>query len=48
MDGSQLKTDYPVVLRFEGLYPHHLAGYEAHRLRKGGDLSHVDRSRIEA
>lgn len=45
MDGSQIKTDYPVVLRFEGLYPHHLAGYEAHRLRKGGDLNHVDRAR---
>lgn len=45
MDGSNIKTDYPVVLRFEGLYPHHLAGYEAHRLRKGGDLSHVNRER---
>jgi hypothetical protein len=40
-----LETKHPVVLRFEGLYPHHIAGYEAHRLRKGGDLSHVDRSR---
>ncbi|OWY04623.1 hypothetical protein B6V75_00245 [Thioclava sp. F1Mire-8] len=47
MDGSNIKTDYPVVLRFQGLYPHHLAGYEAHRLRKGGDLSHVDRSRTK-
>lgn len=47
MDGSNNKTDYPVVLRFEGLYPHHLAGYEAHRLRKGGDLSHVNRSRTK-
>lgn len=47
MDGSNFKTDYPVVLRFEGLYPHHLAGYEAHRLRKGGDLSHVNRSRTK-
>ncbi|MFC3614531.1 plasmid recombination protein, partial [Lutimaribacter marinistellae] len=35
------------MLRFEGLYPHQLAGYEAHRLRKGGDLSHVDKSRSE-
>lgn len=47
MDGSQIKTDYPVVLRFEGLYPHQIAGYEAHRLRKGGDLSHVDKSRSD-
>ncbi|MBJ3764371.1 Pre (Mob) type recombination enzyme [Maribius pontilimi] len=47
MDGSNVKTDYPVVLRFEGLYPHQLGGYEAHRLRKGGDLSHVDRSRTK-
>ncbi|WOI56083.1 plasmid recombination protein [Palleronia sp. LCG004] len=47
MDGSQLKTDYPVVLRFEGLYPHQLGSYEAHRLRKGGDLSHVDRERTK-
>ena len=47
MDGSNIKTDYPVVLRFEGLYPHQLGGYEAHRLRKGGDLSHVDRSKTK-
>ncbi|WP_375263521.1 plasmid recombination protein [Palleronia sp.] len=45
MDGANFDRDYPVVLRFAGLYPHQLAGYEAHRLRKGGDLSHVDRSR---
>lgn len=44
MDGSQAGTEYPVVLRFAGLYPHHLAGYEAHRTRKGGDLNHVDRT----
>ena len=47
MDGSSIRTDYPVVLRFEGLYPHQLAGYESHRLRKGGDLSHIDRSRTK-
>lgn len=47
MDGSNIKVSYPVVLRFQGLYPHHLGGYEAHRLRKGGDLSHVDRARTE-
>jgi len=39
------KTEYPVVLRFEGMMPADLAGYEAHRLRKGGDLGHVDRRR---
>ncbi|UTH49565.1 plasmid recombination protein [Loktanella salsilacus] len=47
MDGGSFKIEYPVVLRFEGLYPHQLGGYEAHRLRKGGDLSHVDRNRTE-
>lgn len=45
MKSLQAETCFPIVLRFEGLYPHHLAGYEAHRLRKGGDLNHVDRSR---
>lgn len=39
------KKEYPVVLRFEGMTPGDLAGYEAHRLRKGGDLGHVDRQR---
>ena len=47
MDGSNIKTSYPVMLRFQGLYPHQLGGYEAHRLRKGGDLSHVDRAQTE-
>lgn len=47
MDGSNIKTDYPVVLRFEGLYPHQLGGYEAHRLRQAGDLNHVNRSRSD-
>jgi len=37
--------EYPVVLRFEGMMPADLAGYEAYRLRKGGDLGHVDRQR---
>ena len=45
MDGSRAATDYPVVLRFEGLYPHQLAGYEAHRMRKRGNLAHVDAGR---
>ncbi len=47
MDGSNFKAGYPVVLRFQGLYPHDLSGYEAHRMRKGGDLSHVDRARTK-
>jgi len=45
MDGSTTVAQYPVVLRYEGIYPHHLARYEAHRLRRGGDLNHVDHSR---
>jgi len=36
---------HPVVLRFEGMTPKDLAGYEAHRKRRGGDLGHVDRAR---
>lgn len=43
MDGSSIKKSYPVVLRFEGLNPSDLGGYEAHRTRKGGDLGHVNR-----
>jgi hypothetical protein len=35
----------PVVLRFEGMFPDDLKGYEAHGARKGGDLGHVDASR---
>jgi hypothetical protein len=45
MDGSATVKEHPVVLRFAGLYPHQLAGYQAHRTRKGGDLSHVDPTR---
>lgn len=45
MDGSRAARDYAVVMRYAGLYPHHLAGYEAHRMRKGGDVSHVDPAR---
>ena len=33
---------YPVVLRFEGMDPSDIGGYEAHRTRRGGDLGHVD------
>lgn len=45
MDGGNIEKRYPVVLRFEGLHPSDLGGYEAHRMRKGGDLGHVDRER---
>jgi len=41
MDGSHFETRYPVVLRFEGIGPENLAGYEKHRKRVGGDLGHV-------
>ncbi len=47
MDGSVTPTQYPVVLRFEGLYRHQLGCFEAQGLRKGGDLSHVDRLRTQ-
>ena len=34
-------------MRMRGMYPSDLAGYEAHRLRKNGDLNHVDRDRSD-
>ncbi|MEJ2018978.1 MAG: plasmid recombination protein [Maritimibacter sp.] len=45
MDGSPLTKEYPVVLRFEGMFPSSLGGYEMHRTRRGGDLGHVDEAR---
>jgi len=45
MDGNNAPKRYPVVLRFEGLKPSDLGGYEGHRTRRGGDLGHVDESR---
>ena len=36
--------EYPVGLRFEGMDPSDIGGYEAHRYRKGGDLGHIDRN----
>ncbi|TYB81923.1 plasmid recombination protein [Maritimibacter fusiformis] len=36
---------FPVVLRFEGMDPRDIGGYEAHRMRRGGDLGHIDRDR---
>ena len=35
---------FPVVLRFEGMDPSDIGGYEAHRYRKYGDLGHIDRN----
>ncbi len=45
MDGAFVGGSYPVVARFEGMWPHQLAGYEAHRTRRGGDMGHIDRER---
>ncbi|SDP71383.1 hypothetical protein SAMN04488512_13013 [Sulfitobacter litoralis] len=41
MDGSNFNTRYPVVLRFEGIGPENIAGYEKHRKRVGGDTGHI-------
>jgi len=41
MDGSSFETRYPIVLRFEGIGPENLAGYEKHRKREGGDTGHI-------
>ena len=38
---EETTSECPVVLRFEGMYPADIAGYEKHRTRKGGDLGHV-------
>ncbi|CTQ48102.1 plasmid recombination protein [Jannaschia donghaensis] len=42
---DQSQPECPVVCRFRGMSPSDLGGYEKHRIRKGGDLGHVDRSR---
>ncbi|NDR57303.1 plasmid recombination protein [Aliiruegeria sabulilitoris] len=39
------ERQYLIVMRMQGLWPTKLGGFESHRLRKGGDLGHVDRSR---
>ena len=36
---------YAIVMRMQGLSPANLASFEKHRLRRGGDLGHVDKSR---
>ena len=47
MDGAYSPQTYAIVMRMRGMYPSDLAGYEAHRLRKNGDLNHVDRDRSD-
>ncbi len=44
---AEPSTDFPVVLRFEGMFPADLGGFEKHRTRKGGDLGHVDKSKSD-
>jgi hypothetical protein len=36
---------HPIVLRFAGMDPTDIGGYEAHRFRKNGDLGHIDRNK---
>jgi hypothetical protein len=38
-------TKHPIVLRFAGMDPTDIGGYEAHRYRKNGDLGHIDRNK---
>ncbi|WP_278921638.1 plasmid recombination protein [Pseudophaeobacter profundi] len=40
-------TKHPIVLRFAGMDPTDIGGYEAHRYRKNGDLGHIDRNKPE-
>lgn len=42
MDGGRTDTRHPAVLRFAELLPSALPRFEAHRMRRGGDLDHVD------
>lgn len=39
---GEARKEYPVVMRMQGLWPENIGGFERHRLRKGGDLGHVD------
>lgn len=39
---DEARSEYPVVMRMQGLWPENLGGFEKHRLRTGGDLGHVD------
>jgi hypothetical protein len=47
MTSSTASSRHPVVLRYEAMSPSDLRRYEAHMLRTGGDLSHVDGERSE-
>jgi hypothetical protein len=38
-------TKHPIVLRFAGMHPSDISGYEAHRYRNYGDLGHIDPSK---
>ncbi|WP_322865932.1 plasmid recombination protein [Aquicoccus sp. G2-2] len=38
-------TKYPVVLRFEGMVPSDIGGYQAHCYRSSGDLGHIFRNK---
>lgn len=38
-------TKHPIVLRFAGMHPSDISGYEAHRYRKYGDLGHIARDK---
>jgi hypothetical protein len=39
---SLKRNHYPIVLRFQGLFPHQLGRLKMHGDRRGGDLSHID------
>ncbi|QPZ92325.1 plasmid recombination protein [Thioclava electrotropha] len=41
---SAPKTSYPIVMRMQGMHPRNLAGYEKHRMRRGGDHGHCERT----
>ena len=42
---EQKQEPYRVVMRMAGMRPEQMAGYEMHRRRGGGDMSHIDPSR---
>lgn len=37
------RKKYQIVMRMRGMFPDEFAGYEMHRLRRGGRLRHVDK-----
>lgn len=38
---------YPIVLRFQGLFPNQLGRFQMHANRAGGDMSHIDETRTD-